>query len=71
MVNNTMWLPPNAANVLIMGHDGGFDAPVNYTAHADSGKHVLFIGGSQVDAYIAAWSNYFAIGGGNAWHQFQ
>jgi cysteine-rich repeat protein len=60
-VSNSMWLQPNAADVLIMSNDGGLDAGLDYTAHLNSGKHVLIIGGTQWDPYYAYWMNIFSV----------
>jgi cysteine-rich repeat protein len=69
MVMQTQWLPPNSANVLIMANDGGNANGPDYTAHLDSGKHVLIFGGSGLDAYRTYWTSYFSIAVGFNWHQ--
>ena len=70
MVNNSQWLQPNAADVLIMSNNGGGGGAPNYTAHLDAGGHVLMIGGSSlaefytfIDSHIQTANNL------NSWHQ--
>mgnify|MGYP002783521475 CR=1 FL=1 len=69
MVNNTQWLQPNAANILIMSNDGGNAAGPDYQAHLNSGKHILMFGGSGLAEYRTYWTTYFSIAPGNNWHQ--
>jgi cysteine-rich repeat protein len=70
--SNSMFLTPNAADVLIMSNDGGTDNGPDYTAHLNSGKHVLVIGGTQWDPYYNYWATYFSLApGGPSWHQSQ
>jgi cysteine-rich repeat protein len=70
MTDAAQWLPPDAADILIMANDGGSegDGP-DYTAHLDSGKHVLIIGGSGDQVYANEIGLYFAVNGQALWHQ--
>ncbi|MCB9704138.1 MAG: DUF4215 domain-containing protein [Myxococcales bacterium] len=68
-VNNTQWLPPDSADILIMSNDGGNANGPDYNAHLNAGKHVLVFGGSSLAEYRTYWTGYFSIAAGNSWHQ--
>jgi len=63
------WPAPFAADSLIVSWDGGTDPMPDYTAHLDSGGHVLIIGGSNLAAYAASIQPLFPNDYSQGWHQ--
>ncbi len=63
-----VWPTPMVADVLIISWDGGLSVMPDYTAHLDSGRHILVIGGSGTQAYADGFIGIFnhAYTG---WHQ--
>ena len=63
------WPPPMGADVLIVSWDGGSAVMPDYTAHLDSGRHLLIIGGSNLAAYAASIQPLFPNDYAAGWHQ--
>lgn len=62
------WPAPDAAGVIVIGHDGAGAIAPNYQAHLDAGGHLLLVGGSGDPAY-AAWASAFVANTGEGnWH---
>jgi cysteine-rich repeat protein len=62
------WPAPDAAGVIVIGHDGASVMAPNYQAHLDAGGHLLLVGGSGDPAY-AAWASAFVANTGEGnWH---
>ena len=68
-VEDTQWLQPNSAQILIMSNDGGNGDGPDYSAHLAAGNHVLIIGGSSLQAYRDYVAGYFTITNPGGWHQ--
>jgi hypothetical protein len=67
--SNDEWIQPGAADIIIMGRDGGVATPVDYNAFLEQGGHVLMVGGSN-SANLYTWvANYFTISSQRGWHQ--
>jgi cysteine-rich repeat protein len=61
------WLAPNSADILIMSNNGGDALGPDYTAHLNSGKHVLMFGGVGSQAF-ADWLSTYVKSDVSGWH---
>jgi hypothetical protein len=62
------WPAPYAADVLIISWDGSGQNMPDYTAHLDSGRHILIIGGSGLADYAAGFNTHLP-NAYTGWHQ--
>lgn len=68
-IQDQMFVPPDAGDVIILASDGGLEDDPDYNAHLNAGKHLLAIGGSSTVQYAAFIQKYFQTDNTSDWHQ--